>query len=174
MYVALKSLTGESSQYFYSYKEPFSFPFLFAIEGKDRYDLYLLEVCYYRDHFSFRINKWGKAGEYDGSRSYELFEDEFSREEINSFIRHVYFGLEHQFRKVEKRWDDFFFKGVPSENLFFGYREGEFFELYFEGGVDFKEIYDLLEERGSSFTAQEWAKFQSKAEKYISRKALRS
>jgi hypothetical protein len=40
--------------------------------------------------------------------------------EINSFIRHVYFGLGHQFRKVEKTWDEFFFKGVPSEELFAG------------------------------------------------------
>ena len=173
MYVTLKSLSGESSRNFYPFKSSFSFPFLLYIQKQGRSYLYLLDIYNYRDHFCFRINKCAEPGRftYDKSRTYAPFEHEFSRDEINGFICRVYFRLKSEFRKIEKEYDQFFFKGVRSEAMLFGYREGEFFELHFEDGKGYQEAYELLEARGNSFTASEWAKFQAKADKQINRRA---
>ena len=132
-YVVLKRLFGESSLSIDSYKQGFSFVFLVAV--KNRF-LYLFDLCDFRGHIEFRLDKILESGR--GDMTYRPFiEDEFSKEEYEQFVD-LFVGFLEDFSKtyIEKIGTEIhippFAHFIESNLYVYEYMDGDFFERSFE------------------------------------------
>jgi len=141
MYVAMKLLFGESGEHYDDWKGSFSFPFLISFQKNGLEYEYLMNVYNFRKSIEFRVMKLIPASEksFDRTVEHKPF-DEFPKTEINNVISYFVGYLTGAFEILSLRYDTPFFKVVESENIIFGYKEGCFFEEYY----DEDEFYDTI------------------------------
>jgi len=147
IYATLKSLCGESGKGYDDWKGSFSFPFLVEVKKGEKIFRYLLNIFNYRDSLYFGIRKPLQPDDdkFDRQLIHQPFEDEFSREEINSFITSFYAYLVGFFREIKPSYDEFFFKRVDSNGILFGYKDGQFFQEHYNSPEEYKKAVMMLE-----------------------------
>lgn len=130
-FVTLQSLFGESSDLFDDWKGSFCFPVLLLLEKEVGNFFYLMNISDQRGsvYFSlYRILENGVDG-YDNKVLREPFELEFSRQEINHFLNHLYSyltGYSKTSRLISTPQS--FVKKVDSNLIIYGYLYNNFFE----------------------------------------------
>jgi hypothetical protein len=141
MYVTLKSLFGESGEYYDDWKGAFSFPFLIHFEKSGvGYD-YLMNVFTMRSSIEFGTAKLIRADNTKLRRDVEHKPfKEFTITEINRFVSN-FLGFLNGYCNffIEKNYNDDFFKTIDSQHIIFGYKDGEFFEEQYDSGKRFKK-----------------------------------
>ncbi len=134
VYLALKSLSGESSRYFDEWKGSFSFPFSLDILKDGCVLSYLLEVRTKRDSLYFDVRKVVAV---DDARLpkhliHPPFADEFSREKMNQFTVYLYGFLIGLWKSLGRQPLEPFVRKVPSDLILFGCCNGETFEEQYD------------------------------------------
>ncbi len=145
MYVTLKELFGVSSKYYDDWKSSFSFPFLIYFQNGEEEFGYLMNLHNFRSNIEFRIAKLIPADDekFERGIAYNPFE-EFPRHEIHYLINYFTGFLSGYFKTIEKQYDEFFFKIAQSNHILFGYKEGQYFDSYYQNEEEFESaIQDL-------------------------------
>ena len=151
MYVALKEIFGESGNYYDDWKCSFSFPFLIYFQKENEEFGYLMNIYNVRSSIEFNPAKLISAGDDTANRNalHEPFA-EFPREEMNYFINYFIGYLTGRFEWISKRYNEFFFLAVMSNNILFGYKDGHYFDTHYEDEQDFDAAIQELEEHSKS------------------------
>lgn len=129
VYLILKELTGESSRFFDDYKGSFSFPFRLDIRKANRRLDYLLEIRNHRDSLYFHIRKV-VASDDKRLRNHAIhppFTEEWSKEEINSFIAYLHGYFSGYWSVRGKGSHEPFVHAIPSSLIVYGFCDGEIF-----------------------------------------------
>ena len=147
IYVILKSLCGKSGNGYDDWKGSFSFPFLVEVIKGGKEFRYLLNIFNYRDslYFNFRKPLPPDDQRFDRQVIYQPLAEEFSREEMNSFITSFYAYLVSSFKAMAPGYNEFFFKRVDSNGILFGYEDGQFFEEHFKSSEEYNKALERLE-----------------------------
>lgn len=145
VYIALKTLCGESNNSIDKYKGSFSFPFLMEVrKAGNKFD-YLLDIYDFRGSLYFGIRKLLQVHDsYNRGMSYLPFAEGFSRNEINNFINYFYGYIQGFFEAIQINYQQFFFKKVDSNGILFGYKDGDFFEEHYDEPEDYERAVKLL------------------------------
>lgn len=146
IYIALKTLCGESNNFIDKYKGSFSFPFLIEVRKAGKKFDYLLDIYDFRGSLYFGIRKLLQFDDsYNRGVSYPPFAEEFSRNEINNFVNYFYGYIKGFFEAIQSNYQQFFFKKVDSNGILFGYKDGKFFEEHYDEPEDYELAVKLLE-----------------------------
>lgn len=143
---------GRSSKFFDTWKQSFSFPFLLETQKSIGSTYYLLQVADYRGNAEFKIYRIIDDVKYldeDREVHHEPISDEFSQSEIEHIIAYLwgfYEGYAESYLKSEPHIFPFF-KHVSSNNLVYGFWDGQFFENIFESCEDCLELVAQLERK---------------------------
>ncbi|MFM7172080.1 MAG: hypothetical protein ACKO4U_03475 [Caldilinea sp.] len=150
-YIALRCLFGETSEGYDDYKGSFAFPlFLHLQKGSHSYP-YLLRI---RDHkgsleFDFRRIKNPDDIHHDHPAYHDPLAEEFSREEINSFILYFNGFLKGYFSVVGKEQTQFFYRSIAACLAVYGCRDGQFFEQAYEDEEEYWQAIKELQQHES-------------------------
>jgi len=152
IYATLKSLCGESGKGYDDWKGSFSFPFLVEVIKGGKEFRYLLNIFNYRDslYFNFRKPLPPNDQRFDRQVIHQPLAEEFSREEINSFIISFYAYLVSTFKAMAPGYNEFFFKRVDSNGILFGYEDEKFFEEHYKAPEEYKKTVERLEKKSMS------------------------
>jgi len=143
MYMALKSLFGESGRYYDDWKGSFSFPFLIHFQKGEEEFGYLMNIYNSRSSIQFKMAKLIHADEkIERNVLHNPFE-EFSREEITYCVDYLVGFLTGYFGEIRKLYDEFFFHVVESDLILFGYKDGQYFDKRYENR---KEYHKAIQE----------------------------
>ncbi len=149
IYVLLTLISGESSKWYDDWKGSFCFPFLIRIIKKEQtLNNYLLIISDWRGNLEFRFKRLiGDNEIYEGIERDIIrkpFEDEFSKLEIDNFIRYLYSYFVGYFSAIKKYPHENFFKHIDSNLILYGYTDGEFWEKHYEEYDYYHERLDEL------------------------------
>lgn len=147
-FTTLEKLFGKTSDWFDNWKGSFSFPLLLAVKKPQENFFYLFRIYDHRGNLSFPLYRILENG-VDGYKTdiyREPFELEFSREEINQFISYFYGYLTGYSEEISQLQLDPFLKRIDSNHIFYGYRDGEFFEEQIDSEDDYQQAIEVFEQ----------------------------
>jgi hypothetical protein len=142
VYAALRELFGESSEYFDDWKGSFCFPFSLSIRRASGTFHYLFDIHDWKAwvEFGFRKVIEGDRAGIDRSVIRKPFEDEFSKDEMNRFVTHVYGYLQGYCETVFlERGPEPFLREVQAKRGLYGYCNGRFFEQGYPSDSECRE-----------------------------------
>lgn len=147
-FLTLEHLFGKTSHQFDDWKGTFSFPLLLEVRKDAGCFFYLWRIYDHRGSLYFplyRVLENGANG-YNVNAYRDPFELEFSREEINQFISYFYGYLIGVSKWIYRFSTRTFLKKIDSENIIYGYKDGEFFERQFDSEEEYEKEIRLFEE----------------------------
>lgn len=150
VYVALKALTGASGKWYDDWKGSFSFPFKLDVTKGNCTFNYLLNIRNFRSHIEFSLRKVVDARDprLKDHLLHQPFADEFSQDEINSFIAYFYSFLTGYLEvRLPVMKVDPFVQKAQSNHILFGYYDGQFFEQEIDSSEEFNAEFKYYRDR---------------------------
>jgi hypothetical protein len=153
-YAALKTLFGESTTMFDTYKCSFGYTFLLEVLKDDNKSEYLLNFTDLKGSLTYIIKKVlppGDLKKYDLNVYHEPFKNEFSRQEMRFFMNWFTFFLVGFMKTYRKNYCEEFFRYNESALEIYGYKDGKFLSEYYEECDHFRDRLIELEEQNITF-----------------------
>ena len=153
-YAALKTLFGESTTMFDTYKCSFGFTFLLEVLKNNNKAEYLLNFTDLKGGVTYIIKKIlppGDLKKYDRDVYHEPFEDEFSRQEMQYFMTWFTFFLVGFMQTYRENFCEEFFRYNESVLEIYGYKDGKFFSECYEEWDHFKDRLGEFKEQNITF-----------------------
>jgi hypothetical protein len=143
IHFVLQRLYSRSGRTFDDWKGSFSFPFSLEIIRHDRSLPYTLEVRNRRTSLEFAIRRIVSDPAEADHAIHQPIPAEFSREEINYFIAYFYGYLGGYLEALLERKPRIcpFIRRIESNLILYGYRDGAFFEDYYDDPDAFNADY---------------------------------
>ncbi len=152
--ITLSEITGGSCQLYDDWKGSFCFPFALSISYQEKVlNNYLIILSDWRGHLEFRLKRLIADEErehYSGIERHvirEPFKDEFSRTEINEFIRCLLTYLVGYFQGIKDKSHPVFFKHIDSNSILYGYNGKDYWEKHYEDSDEYHRELEQLKQQ---------------------------
>jgi hypothetical protein len=152
--LVLEKNFGQSSNYIDTWKQSFSFPFLLTIEKSNDVFHHLLRIEDYRGGIQFELYRIVDDLKHVGKNiniCHQPIEDEFSLPDIEyvfSYLWGYLEGLASHLHLLQPEIQPFFRK-IDSNNVVYGYWDGQFVEKSFENRKKYERLVQELQAKYS-------------------------